>query len=92
MNKLLLVILVLTMAIFTGGCTFEDRITETVYLKDAVTEDITAETINSQNVTSVGLNTDNATIATLILESLPTVDPGIHGAVWSDNGTLRISP
>ena len=37
------------------------------------------------------LDSDNVTADTLVLNSLPTADPGIPGMVWSDNGTLRIS-
>lgn len=28
----------------------------------------------------------------IVLQNLPTADPGISGALWNSSGTLKISP
>jgi hypothetical protein len=91
MKQTILVLTIITLLI-TPGCASTDRLTDTLYLLMADVTHIKSQTIDSHNVTTSGLVADNATLSTLILKNLPTADPGISGAVWSDNGTLRISP
>ncbi|MDD5511750.1 MAG: hypothetical protein PHI12_13205 [Dehalococcoidales bacterium] len=58
---------------------------------NVTTENVTAQNVITQNVTAALVITDNATISYLLLNNLPESDPGISGAVWSDNGTLKVS-
>ena len=74
-----------------ASTTFSGPVTSTTGFIGAVTGNVTGNVTGAVAATTISAS-GNATLSgTANVIIIPTVDPGVAGAIWNDAGTLSVS-